>query len=68
MMRGEEHKQPQNKQKPTKQEPKNTTKRPEAESPHLKVFPLYEGETGETGERSWLETNYGPEFTTKVGR
>ena len=36
---------PNAKQTPTKQEPQ--TQRLEAESPHLKVFPLYEGETGE---------------------
>ena len=56
-----------NKNQPNKN-PKTQPKGQRPNPPHLKVFPLYEGETGETGERSWLETNYGPEFTTKVGR
>ena len=38
-------------------------KRPEAVFPSSKtVFPLY---GGETGEKNWLRTIYGPEFTTK---
>ena len=56
-----------NKNQPNKN-PKTQPKGQRPNPPHLKVFPLYEGETGETGEKSWLETVYGPEFTTKVGR
>ena len=56
---------PKTNQKPTKQEPKTQPKGQRPNPPRLKVFPLYEGETGE---KSWLETIYGPEFTTKVDR
>jgi len=42
---------PKAKQKPTKQEPQTQPKGQRPNPPHLKVFPLYEGETGE---KSWL--------------
>ena len=42
---------PKAKQKPTKQEHQTQPKGQRPNPPHLKVFPLYEGETGE---KSWL--------------
>ena len=44
---------------PTKQHQKATGRFPIIQT----VFPLY---GGETGEKSWLHTIYGPEFATKV--
>ena len=44
---------------PTKTQPKAGSRFPIIET----VFPLY---GGETGEKSWLHTIYGPEFATKV--
>ena len=48
MMRGKRTQAtPKAKQKPTKQEPQTQPKGQRPNPPHLKVFPLYEGETGE---------------------
>ena len=50
MMRGKEHKQPQNQtnhQTKTTTKNQNTTKGQRPFLPHLKVFPLYQGETCE---------------------
>ena len=61
MMRGEEHKQPQNQTKTNQtRTQKHNQKGQRPNPPRQKVFPLYEGETGETGEKGWLETIYGP--------
>ena len=56
---------PKRQTKTNKQEPQTQPKGQRPNPPHLKVFPLYEGETGE---KSWLETIYGPEFATKIGQ
>ena len=59
----------------TKQNPPNRNKHQKPKSPHgqrpipphLNVFPLYQGETNAKRQKLTL-TNYGPEFSTKVGR